>query len=255
MSELPTPKIKITDLSKSFDMNPILKGIDLSIYPGEALVIIGESGSGKTLLLKCIAGLIKPDSGSIKLNAIETIGLQGNARDDIISRFGMLFQQAALFDSLPIWRNVAFKKLEQDKLGIKEARSIAEKKLKAVGISKENGTLLPAEISGGMQKRVGLARAIADDPEILLLDEPTSGLDPITTQVICNLLVDNVNRLGATAITVTSDINAAMSIANRIIMLHEGKIEWSGPKDELPKTRNKIVARFVRKWKVEQAAM
>ncbi|MBT3533424.1 MAG: ATP-binding cassette domain-containing protein [Rhodospirillaceae bacterium] len=248
------PKIVVQGLCKSFDGERVLDGVDLSIPDGGSLVLLGESGSGKTLTLKCIMGLVKPDSGSIRIDGQDTVSLGGRERDQLLSRCGMLFQQSALFDSLPVWRNVAFRELERKELSRDEAHEMAVKCLGSVGLGPRVADLLPSELSGGMQKRVGIARAIASQPEIILLDEPTAGLDPIMSNVIAGLIVTNVRELGATALSITSDINTAIKVADQIVLLHEGKVAWAGPPDEIAHTGNDIVERFIHKWKMEQAA-
>jgi len=248
------PKIEIRGLTKSFDGVRVLDGIDLTVAAGESLVLLGESGSGKTLTLKCVIGLVRPDAGSIRIDGRETIGLGGGERDELLGRFGMLFQQAALFDSLKVWRNVAFRLLQDRSLSATEARARAERTLEAVGLSAQTGELLPAELSGGMQKRVGIARAIAARPEIILLDEPTAGLDPILSRVIANLVARNVRELGATALSISSDITTAMRIADTIAVLQDGRVVWTGPAETLADSGNDYVERFIHKWKVETAA-
>jgi len=249
-----TPKIEVRGLTKSFGREVVLDGIDLTVAAGESLVLLGESGSGKTLTLKCVIGLVRPDAGSIRIDGEETTRLGGSERDALLGRFGMLFQQAALFDSLKVWRNVAFRLLQDRRLGRDEARATALRTLEAVGLSAETGELLPAELSGGMQKRVGIARAIAARPEIILLDEPTAGLDPILSRVIANLVVRNVRELGATAISISSDITTAMRIADTIAVLRNGQVVWNGPAATLADSGDAYVERFIHKWKVETAA-
>ena len=249
-----TPKIVVEGLRKSFDGEAVLDGIDLSIPDGGSLVLLGESGSGKTLTLKCIMGLIRPDAGSIRIDGQETVGLTGRERDQMLGRCGMLFQQSALFDSLPVWRNVAFRQMQNKELNADQAHAMAVKRLGSVGLGPAVADLLPSELSGGMQKRVGIARAIASEPEIILLDEPTAGLDPIMSKVIGNLIIRNVRELGATALSITSDINTAIQIADQITLLHEGHVAWNGPPEEIAHTGNPIVERFIHKWKNEQAA-
>ncbi|MBT3331852.1 MAG: ATP-binding cassette domain-containing protein [Rhodospirillaceae bacterium] len=249
-----TPKIVVEGLCKSFDGEAVLDGIDLSIPDGGSLVLLGESGSGKTLTLKCIMGLIRPDAGSIRIDGQETVGLTGRERDQMLGRCGMLFQQSALFDSLPVWRNVAFRQMQNKELNADQAHAMAVKRLGSVGLGPAVADLLPSELSGGMQKRVGIARAIASEPEIILLDEPTAGLDPIMSKVIGNLIIRNVRELGATALSITSDINTAIQIADQITLLHEGHVAWNGPPEEIAHTGNPIVERFIHKWKNEQAA-
>ncbi len=248
------PKIVVEGLCKSFDGERVLDGVDFSVPDGGSLVLLGESGSGKTLTLKCIMGLVKPDSGAIRIDGKDTVGLGSRERDQLLKRCGMLFQQSALFDSLPVWRNVAFRELQRKELSNEDAYKMAVERLGSVGLGPRVADLLPSELSGGMQKRVGIARAIASQPEIILLDEPTAGLDPIMSNVISGLIVRNVRELGATAISITSDINTAIKVADRIVLLHEGKVAWNGPPEEISNTGNDVVERFIHKWKIEQAA-
>ncbi|MDA1101930.1 MAG: ATP-binding cassette domain-containing protein [Proteobacteria bacterium] len=254
MTDRDSPKIVVEGLCKSFDGELILDGVDLSIADGESLVLLGESGSGKTLTLKCIMGLVHPDRGAIRIDGKDTVGLRGKDRDQLLNRCGMLFQQSALFDSLPVWHNVAFRQLQRKEMNLQQAHDMSVQCLGSVGLAPAVADLLPSELSGGMQKRVGLARAIASQPEIILLDEPTAGLDPIMSNVIASLIVRNVRELGATALSITSDINTAIKIADQIVLLHEGKVAWSGTPDEIADTHNPIVERFIHKWKMERAA-
>ncbi len=247
MTETVTPKLKIAGLSKSFGANRALVDIDLEVGAGESLVLIGGSGSGKTLLLKCILGLLPPDRGSVLLDGEETAKLTGNDRMRFLDRFGMLFQQSALFDSLPVWQNVAFKLLQDHKVSRAQARDIAIDKLSHVGMGPEVADLFPAELSGGMQKRVGLARAIAADPEIVFLDEPTAGLDPIMSNIINDLVIENVKELGATAVSITSDLVSARRISDHIAMLHEGRLVWTGPTADVDTADNDYVDQFINK--------
>lgn len=247
-------KITVKGLCKSFDGERVLDGVDLSVADGGSLVLLGESGSGKTLILKCIMGLVHPDSGAILIDGKDTVGLRGQERDQLLGRCGMLFQQSALFDSLPVWRNVAFRQLQRKEMNFEQAHEMAVQRLGSVGLGPAVADLLPSELSGGMQKRVGIARAIASQPEIILLDEPTAGLDPIMSNVIASLIVKNVRELGATALSITSDINTAIQIADQIVLLHEGKVAWSGPPGDIGNTDNPIVERFIHKWKMERAA-
>ncbi len=254
MSGPNNPKIVVRGLCKSFDGEPVLDGVDLSVDDGGSLVLLGESGSGKTLTLKCIMGLVHPDSGAIHIDGQDTVSLRGRERDQLLSRCGMLFQQSALFDSLPVWHNVAFRQLQRKELNDGQAHDMAVQCLGSVGLAPSVADLLPSELSGGMQKRVGLARAIASQPEIILLDEPTAGLDPIMSNVIASLIVRNVRDLGATALSITSDINTAIKIADQIVLLHEGKVAWTGTPDEITHSNNPVVERFIHKWKMERAA-
>jgi phospholipid/cholesterol/gamma-HCH transport system ATP-binding protein len=240
-----TPKIRIRDLHKAFGRKVVLDGVDLDVGDGESVVIIGGSGTGKSVTLKCILGLMVPDSGSIQVDGAEVIGMRGAEREEVNRKFGMLFQGSALFDSLPVWENVAFGLLAEHRCTRREARDIATQKLAQVGMPEEVGDLSPAELSGGMQKRVSLARAIATDPEIIFFDEPTTGLDPIMADVINNLIIKCVRELGATALSITHDLVSARKIADRIAMLHGGKIIWAGPPSEIDKSDNEYVDQFI----------
>ncbi len=239
------PKIKLEGVTKSFGSNHVLTGINLEVADGESLVLIGGSASGKTLLLKLILGLEKPDSGSIQIDGIETTTMDRQAQEDLLHRMGMLFQQSALFDSMTIWENVAFQLLQDHNLSQEESRRIALEKIVSVGLKADVADLLPAEISGGMQKRVGFARAIANDPEIVLLDEPTAGLDPIMTNVIGELILKGVRELGATTLSITSDMKGARQVADRIAMIYDGKIIWCGPTEEVDRSDNAYLDQFI----------
>jgi phospholipid/cholesterol/gamma-HCH transport system ATP-binding protein len=208
-------------------------------------VVIGGSGSGKSVLLKCILGLMRPDSGSIKIDGQETVGLTGRRREEVMRKFGMLFQGGALFDSLRVWENVAFGPVQSDGMAPAKAKEVALAKLGAVGLGPEIGELRPAELSGGMQKRVALARAIAREPEIIFFDEPTTGLDPIMADVINELIKKSVSDLGATAVSITHDIASARKIGHRIGMLFEGKLIWQGAVSEIDHSGSAHVEQFI----------
>ncbi len=238
-------KIVIRGLTKGFGPKKVLNGIDLDIGVQESVVVIGGSGSGKSVLLKCILGLIEPDSGSIKIDGKETVGMSSRERGELMHKFGMLFQGGALFDSLPVWENVAFGPIQSDGLNRTKARQIALEKLAAVGLGPEVAELRPSELSGGMQKRVSLARAIAREPEIIFFDEPTTGLDPIMADVINDLIVKSVKGLGATAVSITHDMASARKIADRIAMLYGGKIIWQGPAGDIDHSSNEFVDQFI----------
>ncbi|MGE3875835.1 MAG: ABC transporter ATP-binding protein [Parvibaculaceae bacterium] len=240
-----TGHIVLKDVRKAFGPKKVLNGINLSVPKGRSLVVIGGSGTGKSVMIKTILGIIRPDSGSIAIGGEEVTGLRGKERDEFLQRFGMLFQGAALFDSLPVWENVAFGLIQGRNMPRKEARDIAMEKLRQVGLGPEVGMLYPAELSGGMQKRVGLARAVAADPEIIFFDEPTTGLDPIMADVINNLIVDCVKRLGATTISITHDMVSARKIADRIAMIHKGEIVWQGPARAIDTSGNPYVDQFI----------
>jgi phospholipid/cholesterol/gamma-HCH transport system ATP-binding protein len=245
MSDGQIPKIALAGVEKSFGRKRVLDGIDLAVAAGESLVIIGGSGTGKSVLIKCILGLMRPEAGSIRIDGEETVGLRRAARERVIRKFGMLFQGSALFDSLNVWENVAFGLVQGRGMKRDEARDIALKKLAAVGLGPEVAILSPAELSGGMQKRVALARAIAAEPEIVFFDEPTTGLDPIMADVINRLIVSSVRELGATTVSITHDMTSARRIADRIAMLHKGRIVWQGQASEIDHTDNPFVDQFV----------
>jgi phospholipid/cholesterol/gamma-HCH transport system ATP-binding protein len=239
------PKISLRGVRKAFGAKQVLNGIDLDIDTGESLVIIGGSGTGKSVLLKCILGILIPDSGTILIDGQDTTHLSGSQREAVMRRFGMLFQGAALFDSLPVWENVAFGLIQGQRLPRKQARERALATLGAVGLAPAVADLFPAELSGGMQKRVGLARAIATRPEIIFFDEPTTGLDPIMADVINDLIVKCVDDLGATAVSITHDMASARKIAHRIAMIHQGRIVWHGPVDRIDDSGNPMVDQFI----------
>lgn len=234
-----TAKIALTGLTKSFGPKPVLRGITFDVAGGESLVVIGGSGTGKSVLLKCILGLIPPDAGTIAIDG------QPNSTD-FLDRFGMLFQGSALFDSMPVWQNVAFRLLRgPGKRPRAEAREIAIEKLSRVGLNPDTADLYPSELSGGMQKRAGLARAIAADPEIIFFDEPTTGLDPIMAHVINDLISEIVSEMGATTITITHDMSSVRAIATNVAMLHAGKIRWHGPIAALDSAGDPYLRQFV----------
>lgn len=238
-------KIEIRDLHKSFGPKKVLTGVNLDIGVQESVVIIGGSGTGKSVLLKCILGLLQPDKGSIKIDGREVTTMSRRERAENMRKFGMLFQGGALFDSLRVWENVAFGPIQADGMPRAEAKKIALAKLAAVGLNADVAELSPAELSGGMQKRVSLARAIAREPEIIFFDEPTTGLDPIMSDVINDLIVKSVKGLGATAVSITHDMHSARKIADRIAMIFGGKIIWQGPKQDIDSSGNPYVDQFI----------
>jgi len=238
-------KISIRNLSKAFGKKQVLNGVDLDLYKGESLVVIGGSGTGKSVLIKCIQGLLTPDSGSIKIDDIEIIDDHPEIIEKMHSKMGMLFQGGALFDSLMVWENVAFDLLQNRGFSRKEARIVAIKVLRQVGLGEDIADLYPSELSGGMQKRVGLARAVITKPEIIFFDEPTTGLDPIMADVINDLIIESAKDLGATTLTITHDMASARKIADKIAMLYQGKIIWYGTVKELDKTDNPYVRQFI----------
>jgi phospholipid/cholesterol/gamma-HCH transport system ATP-binding protein len=240
-----TPKIQLSGVHKRFGSKVVLDGIDLSVNPGESLVIIGGSGTGKSVMLKSVLGLIKPDKGSIKVDGQETTRMGSSAREAVNRKFGMLFQVAALFDSLKVWENVAFALIQGRGMSRTKAKDIALQKLAKVGLGPEVGELSPSELSGGMQKRVGLARAIAAEPEIIFFDEPTTGLDPIMSDVINDLIVDTVKDLGVTTMSITHDMSSARKIADKVAMIYKGKIIWTGTKADIDKSGNPYVDQFI----------
>ena len=240
--------IELGDVHKAFGRKKILKGVNLAIPKAESMVIIGGSGTGKSVTLKCVLGLIDADSGSVTVDGQDVTRLkQGSAeRDAFLARFGMLFQGGALFDSLHVWENVAFRLLRGSlKRPKSEAREIAIEKLRRVGLTPEVADLFPGELSGGMQKRVGLARAIAAEPEIIFFDEPTTGLDPIMAGVINDLIREIVVEMGVTAMTITHDMTSVRAIADKVAMLHDGVIQWTGPVDEMDSCGDPYVTQFI----------
>jgi len=235
--------IELVDIHKAFGTNKVLTGVNLTIPSGESMVIIGGSGTGKSICLKCILGLVNPDQGTILLDGQDVATAE---RDAFLARFGMLFQGGALFDSLSVWQNVAFRLLRGSlKRPKAEAREIAIEKLRRVGLSPDVADLFPAELSGGMQKRVGLARAIAAEPEIIFFDEPTTGLDPIMAGVINELIREIVTEMGATAMTITHDMTSVRAIADRVAMLHDGVIQWTGPVADMDASGDPYLDQFI----------
>lgn len=240
-----TNKIIIKDLCKAFGTKKVLNKLNIEVKQGESLVVIGGSGSGKSVLIKSTVGLLSPDSGSILIDGKETNNLSEKQRREMLQKFGYLFQNGALFDSLPIWKNIAFVPIQNKMLSLKAARELAIQKLESVGLDESVADLYPVELSGGMQKRAALARAIALNPEIIFFDEPTTGLDPIMSAIINDLIKRNSKQLGATTITITHDLVSAAHIADRVAMLYEGQIVWDGPIDRLHSSNNPYVEQFV----------
>jgi phospholipid/cholesterol/gamma-HCH transport system ATP-binding protein len=238
-------KIKVRGLCKAFGPKVVLNNLDLDVHRGRSLVVIGGSGTGKSVLIKCILGLLTPDKGSIEIDGQEMVGASSDVHEDVMRKFGMLFQGSALFDSLPVWENVAFGLIEGRGMKRAQAKEIAIRKLGAVGLGPEVGDLYPAELSGGMQKRVSLARAIAAEPEIIFFDEPTTGLDPIMSQVINELIKKCVGELGATALTITHDMHSLREIGDDAAMIFEGRIVWTGPAEKIDDSGNGFVDQFV----------
>jgi phospholipid/cholesterol/gamma-HCH transport system ATP-binding protein len=237
--------IILKQVRKHFGPKHVLNGLDLTVEKGRSLVVIGGSGTGKSVMLKCILGILKPDAGEILVGGENAIGLKGSAKDEYLARFGMLFQGSALFDSLSVWENVGFGLIQGRGMARTKAKDIAIDKLAQVGLTADVGALYPAELSGGMQKRVALARAIAADPEIIFFDEPTTGLDPIMADVINNLIVDCVKRLGATTISITHDMASARKIADDIAMIYKGQIIWRGEANKVNSSGNAYVDQFI----------
>ena len=237
--------ISISDLHKSFEGRKVLRGIDLEAMQGESLVILGGSGSGKSVLLKSIIGLRRPDRGQVQIESHNITAMSESSKYKLISNFGVLFQGNALFDSVTVWENVVFGILQNNEMGRQKAKELAMEALRAVNISEEVMHSYPSELSGGMQKRVALARAISKKPNILIFDEPTAGLDPIMTDTVDELILKLVNNLGATAIVVTHNVYSAMRIANKIAVIKEGKIIWHGNKDEISNTGDSYINKFI----------
>ena len=239
------PKVELRGVKKRFGDKVVLDGVDLVIQPGHSLVVIGGSGTGKSVMIKCVLGILTPDDGQIFVDGQEVTSLRGRAREEVLKKFAMLFQGAALFDSLPVWENVAFGLIQGRGVSRDKARDIAVEKLAKVGLGPDVAMLSPAELSGGMQKRVGLARAIAADPEIIFFDEPTTGLDPIMADVINDLIISTVKDLGVTTLSITHDMVSARKISDHIAMLYKGKIVWAGPTNEIDRTDNQFVDQFI----------
>ena len=240
-----TPKVELRGVKKRFGSKVVLDGVDLKIDRAESLVVIGGSGTGKSVMIKCVLGILRPEEGEIFVDGEEVTKLRGRARDEYLKKFSMLFQGAALFDSLTVWENVAFGLIQGRGMNRKQARDIAIEKLAKVGLGADVALLSPAELSGGMQKRVGLARAIASDPQIIFFDEPTTGLDPIMADVINDLIVTSVEGMGITTLSITHDMASARKISNRIAMLYKGKIIWDGPTKKIDASGNEYVDQFI----------
>ncbi len=238
------PKLRIRGLKKHFGAKKVLDGIDLDIETGTGMVVIGGSGTGKSVLLKSIIGLVTPDAGSIEIDGVDVLKAPARQARELRQQIGMLFQNGALFDSLPVWENVAFGLLAQKQVSRTKARDLAVEILAQVGLDAGVAALSPSELSGGMQKRVGLARAIAARPAIMFFDEPTTGLDPIMGAVIDELIVDCVKKLGSTSISITHDMASAQRIGDKAAMLYEGKISWTGPAAELLTCTDPVVDQF-----------
>ncbi len=240
-----TPKIRLRGVTKAFGPKVVLNGLDLDVWPGESVVVIGGSGTGKSVLIKNIIGLLHPDSGTIEIDGQEVTHMNAREREDVTRKFGMLFQGAALFDSMKIWENVAFGLIQAEGARRRDAKEKAIATLARVGLGPQVGELMPASLSAGMQKRVSLARAIATNPEIIFFDEPTTGIDPIMGSIIDQLIVSSVKDMGATALTITHDMDSARRIADRIAMIFQGRIIWSGAPDEIESSGNPHVKQFI----------
>jgi phospholipid/cholesterol/gamma-HCH transport system ATP-binding protein len=238
-------KICVRGLKKSFGNHVVLNGIDLDLHVGESFVVIGGSGTGKSVLIKCILGLIQPDAGSIKIDGEEIIGLSYARQQQALDKIGMLFQGGALFDSMTVWENVAFALTQGHGMNAQQAKVIALEKLQAVDLDESTASSYPAELSGGMQKRVALARAIASNPEIIFFDEPTTGLDPIVSGTINKLIIDSVRRIGASALTITHDISSLRQIADRVGLLYEGQLIWTGTVKQMDASKDPYVVQFI----------
>ena len=239
------PKISLRGVRKFFGEKVVLDGVDLDVMPGESVVIIGGSGSGKSVTLKCILGLLTPDSGGIEIDGKSVVGVGDGERERINGKIGMLFQNAALFDSLTVWENVAFGLIAGKSMSPKDAKPIAIEKLGHVGLDEKFAMMSPADLSGGMRKRVGLARAVATEPEIIFFDEPTTGIDPIMGDIINELIVQCTREIGASGLTITHDMASARKISDKIAMLHKGRIVWFGPTVDIDDSDNPIVRQFI----------
>jgi phospholipid/cholesterol/gamma-HCH transport system ATP-binding protein len=240
-----TAKLEWRGVAKRFGGAPVLDGLDLAVAPGRSLVIIGGSGQGKSVAVKIAIGLMQPDAGQVLIDGVDVTEMKPAARRRLFGRFGMLFQGAALFDSLSVWENVAFRLINADGVSRREARKRAIEALARVRLGAEAADLYPSELSGGMQKRVGLARAVVANPEIIMFDEPTTGLDPITADAINQLIVEQVKGLGCTAVSITHDLASARRIGDEIAMLHDGRIVWRGPASEIDRSGDPYVEQFI----------
>ncbi len=238
------PVIKIENVSKSFGKKKVLNGTSLEVKKGESLVIIGQSGCGKSVLLKHLNRLMRPDFGAVYIGGKDVAPMKSEELSDLRKKIGMLFQSAALLDSLSVADNVGLGLKEGWKYSRGEIADIVEQKLEMVGLP-GTGNLMPSDLSGGMRKRVGLARAIATNPEILLYDEPTTGLDPITSDMINDLMINLREKLDVTSIAVTHDMTSAYKIADRIVMLYEGKVEFEGTPEDVRHSSNAVVDQFI----------
>ena len=241
----PAPKLELRGVTKTFEGRRVLDGVDIVVQPGRSLVIIGASGQGKSVTLKIAVGLMRPDLGQVFMDGEDTTGMKTADRSRAHGKLGMLFQGAALFDSLKVWQNVGFRLINADQVTRKAARERAIEAMARVGLPADVADRYPSEISGGMQKRVGLARAVVAHPEILFFDEPTTGLDPITSDVINDLIIEEVRRLGCTAVSITHDMASARKIGDEIAMLHGGKIVWRGPAQSIDEADNPYVQQFI----------
>ena len=240
-----TGKIIIRQIKKHFQGNQVLNGVDLEIKEGESLAIIGTSGSGKSVTLKCLLGILEPDSGEVKIDGIDFLKSKRTVKESLLKRFGVTFQGGALFDSLSVWENISFRLIRDSSYSIGNIKDKVKDTLELLGLQSTIMNLYPSQLSGGMQKRVAIARAIIEKPDFLVFDEPTSGLDPITGSAINELILDNVKRLGSTSITITHDMASVKKIADKVAMIHLGKIEWFGNKKDVFKSGNVILDQFV----------
>ncbi len=244
-TESPAFKVRVSGLNMSFGDNHVLFDIDFDLPAGKKSVLIGPAAAGKSVLMKCMVGLYRPESGTILVDGEDMTQLRGRDRSELVESFGMLFQQGGLFDSLPVWENICFKLINRQGLGRKEARDLAVEKLAMVNLTPDTADLYPVDLSGGMQKRVGIARAIAGNPQLLLLDEPTAGLDPITTNTINAMIRNAVDQLGATAFCITSDMDSARHRYDHLFMINEGRLIWSGPNSEIDGADNAYLQQMI----------
>ena len=240
-----SPSIELVNIDKSFNHKSVLKSVNLKVFKGKSLVIIGRSGSGKSVLLKCLLGILKPNKGKVYIENNDFFNLDIYNKEKLLKKFGVTFQGNALFDSLRIWENISFKINQHENYSTQELKEKVELTIKLVGLNDSIFYLYPSQISGGMQKRVAIARAIIDEPEFLIFDEPTAGLDPVTGSKINNLIIDNVKRLGSTSITITHDMDSVKKIADNVAMINDGEIIWHGEKEGLDNSNNKLLNQFI----------